>query len=77
MYVEITRRINLSSMQGFGSEWYITELTIVGRYRPPGEDNGCFSFNGKRHPLGKRARKIDEGILIVRCTCSIPSAYCS
>ncbi|KAN0065799.1 Protein saf4 [Thecaphora frezii] len=43
-------------MQGFG----------MGRYRPPDADPTQQSFNQGRHPLGVRARKLDQGILIVR-----------
>lgn len=43
-------------MQGFG----------FGRYRPPDQDPTKDSFNQGRHPLGARARKIDQGILVVR-----------
>ncbi|EPQ27466.1 uncharacterized protein PFL1_05004 [Pseudozyma flocculosa PF-1] len=43
-------------MQGFG----------MGRYRPPDADPTKQSFNQGRHPLGVRARKIDQGILVVR-----------
>lgn len=45
-------------MQGFN----------MGRYRPYDSDPRKESFNGRtgNHALGKRARKVDEGILIVR-----------
>ena len=42
---------------------------VVGRYRAWDEDPRKQSFNAGagRHPLGKRARKLDEGVLTVRC----------
>ncbi|KAE8256403.1 hypothetical protein A4X13_0g2650 [Tilletia indica] len=42
-------------MQGFN----------MGRYRPPDKDPSKSSWN-ETHPLGKRAHKIDQGILVVR-----------
>lgn len=41
---------------------------IVGRYRPADQDPTKESFNSRagRHPLGHRARKLDQGILVVR-----------
>ncbi|CAD6889762.1 unnamed protein product [Tilletia laevis] len=42
-------------MQGFN----------MGRYRPPDKDPAKSSWN-ESHPLGKRAHKIDQGILVVR-----------
>ncbi|KAK0566059.1 Protein saf4 [Tilletia horrida] len=42
-------------MQGFN----------MGRYRPPEDDPSKTSWN-KSHPLGKRAHKLDQGILVVR-----------
>lgn len=48
----------LPAMQGFN----------MGRYRPYDADPQKESFNARSgtHPLGKRARKIDQGVLIVR-----------
>ncbi|CAO1637215.1 unnamed protein product [Parajaminaea phylloscopi] len=43
-------------MQGFN----------MGRYRPPDADPRRDAFNGDRHALGKRAHKINQGILVVR-----------
>ncbi|KAK0520265.1 Protein saf4 [Tilletia horrida] len=42
-------------MQGFN----------MGRYRPPDDDPSKVSWN-KSHALGKRAHKLDQGILVVR-----------
>lgn len=44
-------------------------LTVsVGRYRPADQDPSKESFNSRagRHPLGSRARKLHQGILVVR-----------
>ncbi|PWN50253.1 DUF572-domain-containing protein [Violaceomyces palustris] len=43
-------------MQGFN----------MGRYRPYDSDPSKQPFNSTKHPLGDRARKLDQGILIVR-----------
>ena len=41
---------------------------VVRRYRPADQDPAKESFNSRagRHPLGHRARKLDQGILVVR-----------
>lgn len=38
----------------------------MGRYRHPDTDPRGDAFNRDRHPLGKRAHKLSEGILVVR-----------